>query len=109
MKQLIFNLKIPQDKISDLKMIFRSMRLSSNLAGKDIKFSLLEDLKNRRSKMIVVEWNNGMEWFEVWNRNVFYAIVKSVGALADEYDYEMRSINVGAGMRTKLEPEMVGV
>ena len=107
MKQLIINLKIPKEKISDLKMIFRSMKLSSNLADKDIKFLLLEDLKNRRSKMIVVEWNGEMEWFQVWNRDVFYAIVKSVRALADEYDYEMRSINEGAGMRANFELEMI--
>ena len=104
MKQLIFNLNISKEKISDLKMIFRSMKLSSNLADKDIKFSLLEDLKNRRSKVIVVEWNTRMEWFQVWNRNVFYAIVKSVGALADECDYEMRSINEGAELRTNMRP-----
>lgn len=107
MQQLIFNLKMPKDKISDLKMIFRSMKLSSNLTDKDIKFSLFEDLKNRRSKMIVVEWNKGMEWFQVWNRDVFYAIVISIKALADEYDYEMRSINEGAGMRSNFELEMV--
>ena len=108
MKQLIFNPKIPKEKISDLKMIFRSMKLASNLADENIKFSLFEDLKNRRSKMIVVEWNDGMEWYDVWNRNVFYAIVKSVRALADEYDYEMRNMNEGTGLRTPIEQEIVG-
>ena len=67
----------------------------------------MEDLKNRRSKIIVVEWINEMEWFEVWNRDVFYAIIKSVRALTDEYDYEIRTINGSANLRSRTIPKLV--
>ena len=109
MKQLIFNIKIPVEKISDLKMIYRSLRLASNLNEEKIKFSMLEDLKNRRSKVIVAEWNSQMKLFEVWNRDIFEAIVRSIEALADEYIYEIRSIKTSAEVRNHVETEMTGV
>lgn len=109
MKQLIFHIKIPKEKFSDLKMIYRSLKLSANLKENEIEFSILEDLKNRRSKVIVAEWNNRMKLYDVWNRNVFDAIVKSIEALAHEYHYEIRTVERSAEMRTNSEPAVAGM
>jgi CTP synthase (UTP-ammonia lyase) len=109
MKQLIFNIKIPVEKISDLKMIYRSLKLACNLSEEEIKFSMLEDLKNRRSKVIVAEWNSEMKLFEVWQRDIFEAIVGSIETLADEYFSEIRSIRTSAEVRNHVETEMTGV
>lgn len=108
MKQLIIRIKIQKEKFSDLKMIYRSLKLSSHLSGNDIKFSMLEDLKNRRSKLIVAEWYNRMKLYEVWDRNIFDAIRKSIEALADDYSLEMRTMTTGAEIRTNVETEVTG-
>ncbi len=106
MKQLIIRVKIEREKFSDLKMIYRSLKLSSHLCDNDIKFSMLEDLKNRRSKLIVAEWYNRMKLYEVWDRNIFDAIGKSIEALADDYSFEIRTLNKGAEMRKNVEAEV---
>ena len=109
MKQLIINLNIEKEKFSDLKMIYRSLKLSSRLRDDDIRFSILEDLKNRRSKLIVAEWFNGMKLYEVWERNVFDAISKSMEALADDYNLEIRTLDTGAEVRTGADAATAGV
>jgi hypothetical protein len=108
MKQLIIRIKIQKEKFSDLKMIYRSLKLSSHLSDNDIKFSILEDLKNRRSKLIVAEWYNGMKLYEVWDRNIIDAIGKSIEALADDYSFELRTVNTVAEMRTNAGAEVTG-
>ena len=108
MKQLIIRVKIQREKFSDLRMIYRSLKLSNHLNDNDIRFSMLEDLKNRRSKLIVAEWYNRMKLYEVWDRNIFDAIGKSIEALADDYSFEIRTVNTGAEMTTNIEADVTG-